>query len=183
MDPVKIYDYLVLARGKLLDWTRPLSAEQYHRAFAIGPGSLAKVLTHTLQAEWYYVHRIEGQTTRITGKPPVDDEAPPAFSVLESAWAELTKRTRAAIVSMWGAAGSGRGWMTPRIYERYDNNQQVPSITATPADIFTQLAFHEVHHRAQAMNILRQLGVTNPPPEDLDYNNLTYSPYHPAPPQ
>jgi uncharacterized damage-inducible protein DinB len=29
---------------------------------------------------------------------------------------------------------------------------------ATAADIFTELALHEVHHRAQAMHILSRLG-------------------------
>jgi uncharacterized damage-inducible protein DinB len=42
---------------------------------------------------------------------------------------------------------------------------------AGAADIFTQLVLHEVHHRAQAMNMLRQLGIAA---EDIDYNTLMY---------
>jgi uncharacterized damage-inducible protein DinB len=42
----------------------------------------------------------------------------------------------------------------------------VVTLTATKAAIATQLLLHEVHHRAQAMAILRQLGV---PAQDLDY--------------
>lgn len=42
-------------------------------------------------------------------------------------------------------------------------------VTASAADIFSQMALHEVHHRAQAMNMLRQLGATM---EDIDFNAL-----------
>jgi uncharacterized damage-inducible protein DinB len=52
-------------------------------------------------------------------------------------------------------------------------------VNASPADIFTQLALHEVHHRAQALNILRRLGVTFA--EDLDYNALMYKRREAAP--
>jgi uncharacterized damage-inducible protein DinB len=41
----------------------------------------------------------------------------------------------------------------------------------TPADVATQLCFHEVHHRAQAMAMLRQLGVEA---QNLDYNAFMY---------
>lgn len=44
---------------------------------------------------------------------------------------------------------------------------------ATARDIFTQLAFHEVHHRAQVLNMLRQVGC--PELGDLDFNALMYS--------
>jgi uncharacterized damage-inducible protein DinB len=44
-------------------------------------------------------------------------------------------------------------------------------VTASAADIFTQLALHEVHHRAQAMHILTRLGVGV---GDIDYNLLMY---------
>ncbi|KAA0214533.1 MAG: hypothetical protein DYG94_10385 [Leptolyngbya sp. PLA3] len=40
-----------------------------------------------------------------------------------------------------------------------------------PEDIFTQLILHEVHHRAQAMNMLRQFGVKAP---DVDFTSLNY---------
>jgi uncharacterized damage-inducible protein DinB len=39
-------------------------------------------------------------------------------------------------------------------------------LTAKKSDIATQLLLHEVHHRAQAMAMLRQLGIAA---QDLDY--------------
>ena len=44
-------------------------------------------------------------------------------------------------------------------------------ISTTPGDIVTQLCFHEVHHRAQAMAMLRQLGVEA---QNLDYSLFMY---------
>jgi uncharacterized damage-inducible protein DinB len=43
--------------------------------------------------------------------------------------------------------------------------------TATAVDIFTQLVLHEVHHRAQVMNMLTRLGVGV---GDIDSNLLMY---------
>jgi uncharacterized damage-inducible protein DinB len=45
-------------------------------------------------------------------------------------------------------------------------------VSATKADIFTQLVTHEVHHRAQALNILRQFGVKL---EDVGYSAMMYT--------
>ena len=45
-------------------------------------------------------------------------------------------------------------------------------VSATKGDIFTQLVTHEVHHRAQALNILRQLGVKL---EDVGYSATMYT--------
>ena len=41
----------------------------------------------------------------------------------------------------------------------------------TKADTMARLVLHEIHHRAQAMNMPRHLGV---PAEDLDNNELAY---------
>ncbi|MCI0364216.1 MAG: hypothetical protein L0219_10065 [Phycisphaerales bacterium] len=39
------------------------------------------------------------------------------------------------------------------------------------SDVFTQMVLHEVHHRAQVMAMLRELGR---PLEDLDYGYFMY---------
>jgi uncharacterized damage-inducible protein DinB len=44
-------------------------------------------------------------------------------------------------------------------------------VTATPADQFIQLVIHEVHHRAQVLNMLRELGIAV---GDLDFNFLMF---------
>lgn len=165
MNPNRLYDYLVLSRGKIFDVVRPLSAEQYAREFPIGLNSLGRTLTHIMICEWFYVQRMLERAVPPYEQWAIQDEKPPAFNVLETAWLKQQDDTREAI-------GSIRDW---------DGRIEYPSlggakpmiITASANDIFTQLVLHEVHHRAQALNILRQLGITLK--EDIDFNALMYA--------
>jgi uncharacterized damage-inducible protein DinB len=161
MDPLKIHDYLVLAREHVFGWVRPLSAEEYSRQFPMGLGSLARILTHVMICEYAYVLRIEECPVPPYEQFPFQDETPPPFAALEAAWKEQASRTRLVLCEV-------RDWN--KIIEYPTMFSDPPQIiTASLADQFAQLAFHEVHHRAQAMNILRQLGVQL---EDIDYNAL-----------
>jgi uncharacterized damage-inducible protein DinB len=49
---------------------------------------------------------------------------------------------------------------------RIEQSAKIIVSTATKADLATQMLLHEVHHRAQAMATLRQLGVEA---QNLDY--------------
>ncbi len=164
MEPLRTYEYLCLARGKVLDATRALDAAGYARTFPIGLGSLARTLTHILMCEWYYVERMQRREVPPYERWQFRDEEPPGLAELEEEWGRQAERTRAAIrgVRDWGE----------RIEYRGDDDATRPMVYAPSAgDIFTQLVLHEVHHRAQAMNMLRHLGVTL---GDLDYNALMY---------
>ncbi len=50
-------------------------------------------------------------------------------------------------------------------------NAEWSCISTTTGGLATQLVLHEVHHRAQAMAMRRQLGA---PVEDLDFSTLTF---------
>lgn len=161
MKPQKIYDYLTLARQRIFDWVRPLSAEDYARQFPIGLGSIGRTLTHIMICEYAYVLRIEAKEVPPYEQFPFQDEKPPPLATLEMAWTEQAGRTRAVLAAV-------RDWDAELEYIARRDDRRV-HVTATRGDLFTQLALHEVHHRAQVMNILRQLGVTA---EDIDYNYL-----------
>ena len=164
MQPLKTYEYLVKARARILEWSRPLSAEQQAREFPIGLGTLAKTLTHIMASEWYYVMRMEGRDVPRYEEWPIRHEAPPALAALEKAWAVQASRTRSAI-------GAVRDWDRELEYQVEDEGHRL-LVNASPADIFTQLVLHEVHHRAQAMNMLRQMGTKI---DDIDYNAIMYT--------
>ena len=164
MDTQRTYDYLALSRGKLLDWVRPLSADEYTRAFPIGLGSLARTLAHVELSEWYYIQRLRQRPIPPYEQWPIRDETPPPLAEVEAAWAEQAIRTRAALAAV-------REWTAPSEYEVTTDEGSRDLVTASAADIFTQLVLHEVHHRAQAMNMLRHLGVKA---EDIDFNTLMY---------
>ncbi len=168
MNPVRTYTYLVLAREKILDWARPLPAEQHARQFPIGLGSLARTLTHIMVCEWFYIRRMQGLDVPPYREWPMQDETPPLFEVIEREWHAQEQRTRAAIEAVERAGEWGRA---VTCMAQCDDGKRV-EISATKGDIFTQPVLHEVHHRAQAMNILRQLGVQL---DDIDYNAMMYT--------
>jgi len=168
MNPLKTYDYLVLARQKILDWSRPLSVEQHAVVFPIGLGTLARTLTHIMICEWFYIQRMQGLAVPPYKDWPIQDETPPRLEEIEKWWHEQEPRTRAAIDAVERAGE----WSTVITYMTQRDDGRRVEISATKGDIFTQLVLHEVHHRAQVMNILRQLGVKL---DDIDYNAMMYT--------
>lgn len=166
MDPRKTYEYLERARAKLLDWTRPLTPEQFTHTFPFGLHTLSRTLAHIALAEWGYWCVLKGYTyTPLVAREEwiIDDEALPPFAEVERVWRKQSARTRTTIAEI-------TNW-TKEFEYRSGSPEQPIIVTASPEDVFTQLALHEVHHRAQAMAMLRQFGIAA---EDLDYNDMMY---------
>jgi uncharacterized damage-inducible protein DinB len=89
---------------------------------------------------------------------PISDTNQPAFSDLERAWTKQARDTRATL--------AGTADWTRTVTRRFEQGDTVIVVTATRADIATQMLSHEVHHRAQAMAMLRQFGADA---QNLDY--------------
>jgi uncharacterized damage-inducible protein DinB len=166
MQPLRIYDYLERSRQRIFEKVRALSAEQYAQQFPIGLGSLDKTLTHVMTSEWYYVQRMCGRDVPPYETWPIREEDPPPFAALETAWARQAVDTRAALDAVRDA------WDEPIEYRVTADDGRLMIVTASPADQFTQLVLHEVHHRAQAVNMLRHLGAGSL--GDLDFNALMF---------
>lgn len=164
MQQLQTYDYLTRSRERIFDRVRALSPADYSREFPIGLGTLGRTLTHVMICEWMYVERIAGRDVPPYAEWPIQDENPPPFAVLEREWTAQASRTRAILSAV-------QDWTAELEYRTVPDVGPPKIVTATYDDLFTQLAFHEIHHRAQALNILRQLGITI---EDIDYNTLTY---------
>lgn len=168
MDPLRIYDYLSRSRERVLDAVRPLTPEQYRREFGFGLKTIASTLTHVMISEWYYVERLEGRPVPPYERWPIQYERPPAFEVVERVWREQAVRVRAAIAAE-------RDWTRRIAYDSFaDDHGKRFHIAAPAGDVVTQLVLHEVHHRAQIMSMLRELGSGVPPVQDIDYNNVMY---------
>lgn len=163
MNFVRTYEYLTKARAKLFDWIRPLSQEQYTHEFPFAHHTLQATMVEMARAEWIYATRLQRETVLPREQWPISVQRQPTFPELEAAWsahAPVTTRTLAEIAD----------WETPFEYRVTQPNKTIV-FTVTPADVATQLCFHEVHHRAQAMAMLRQLGVAA---QNLDYNAFMY---------
>jgi uncharacterized damage-inducible protein DinB len=165
MNFVRTYDYLMQSRGKLSDWIRPLRQDQYTQEFPFGLHSLRATMIEIAGVEWLYVRRLSDPQQALPPREdwPIAEQRQPTFKDLEPAWAEQAARTRDVIAKV-------RDWDAPIEYTATQSGKRIV-VSTTKADIATQLCLHEVHHRAQAMAMLRQLGV---PAENLDYSILMF---------
>jgi uncharacterized damage-inducible protein DinB len=161
LDFVRVYDVHTKARLKLFDWIRPLNQEQYAREFPFAHRTLQATMVELAATELWLTMRL-----RETPMPrpfrweqmPINAQLQGTFPRLEAAWLEQTPRTRATLAGI-------TDWDTVVRTELYGKRRK-HTLVAAKQDIATQLLLHEVHHRAQAMAMLRHLGV---PAADLDY--------------
>jgi uncharacterized damage-inducible protein DinB len=158
VDPVQVYDVLTRARHKLFDWVRPLSQDQYTRTFPFGLGTLRLTLVEIAAVELYLSMRLREETLAPRAEWPINEARQPAFPDLEKVWAAQSHKTRETLseTTDWNRAVTSRVVLPDKTL----------MLTAKKSDIATQLLLHEVHHRAQAMAMLRQLGIAA---QDLDY--------------
>jgi uncharacterized damage-inducible protein DinB len=165
MNFVRTYDYLRQSRGKLSDWIRPLRQDQYTQEFPFGLHSLRATMLEIAGVEWLYVRRLSDPQQALPPREdwPIAEQRQPTFKDLEPAWAEQAARTQDVIAKV-------RDWDAPIEYTATQSGKRIV-VSTTKADIATQLCLHEVHHRAQAMAMLRQIGV---PAENLDYSILMF---------
>jgi|GEM_PF-794106 len=182
MDALRIYDYLTKARERVFDSVRALAPAQYAHEFRFGLNTFGRTLTHIMISEWYYIERIEERTVPHYDAWPIKDETPPAFEVIERSWREQAKSTRASIAGQ-------RDWSRTISWIGFPDDQgRRFQISCTAGDLVTQLALHEVHHRAQVMAMIKELrstderrppnleteGAAPAPLEDLDFNSMMF---------
>jgi uncharacterized damage-inducible protein DinB len=159
---VRVYDVLLQARQKLFDWVRPLTQAQYTQPFPFGVRSVRGSLVEIARAELFLAMRLREEPLPPLAQWPVNEQRLATFPDLEHAWGAQSQQTRATLAGTtdWDRA------VTCRLIRP----TETVLLTATKADIATQILMHEVHHRAQAMAMLRQLGVEA---QNLDHIRFT----------
>jgi uncharacterized damage-inducible protein DinB len=158
MNFAHFFDYVVRARGRLLEWIRAQPSKVYTRTFPIGLRSIRATLVHTAAAEWAYVQRLAGHDVPL-GASPFTVERQPEYEPFAAAWERQSPVTRRALADMGDPARPVEftSWMSAKPMR----------VHATAGGIAGQLLFHETHHRAQVMAMLRRAGVAA---ENLDYS-------------
>ena len=138
----------------LLEKCEALTPEQFHQKFDIGPGSLHDTLSHTIGAVFRWSDRIEGVTLRpsIEGRKPGDHASP------------ITRRTPAVLKSLNEQACEGFARVVT-LMKKGEHMGEVRTWTFgdeshrfTVAAAIIHVTNHGMHHRAQCMNMLKQLG-------------------------
>jgi uncharacterized damage-inducible protein DinB len=168
MVPARLYAYLWTTRGAMLEAVRMLTPEQYGRHFPFGLGTVGSTLTHLMISEWYYVERLDGRSVPPYAQWPVHYETPPPFAEVERLWREQMVRVRTLVDAQ-------RDWDRRVAFDSFPNDEGKRfHVSMTAGDLFAQLALHEVHHRAQIMAMLRQMGGGVKPLEDIDYGYVMF---------
>lgn len=161
IDFVRVYDVHTKAREKLFEWIRPVAQESYVREFPFAHRTLRATMIELAMAERWLAMRIREEPMPRPFRweeMPINETVHDTFPKLEAAWREQAPQTRAMLASTtkWDQV----------VQTVMHGRKRVVTLSATRRDIATQLLLHEVHHRAQAMTMLRHLGV---PAQDLDF--------------
>ncbi|HEX8913103.1 MAG TPA: DinB family protein [Humisphaera sp.] len=140
------------ATGQILDACDRLAPDALHRRFDLGPGSLHDALAHVAGAAMTWTDTLAGREPR-----PRPDDGVRRFSaselrtLLDDAYAGL-------------AAEADRRPLGEVVTRRLRTGQ---TIDMTRGAVLTHVATHGMHHRAQCLNMLRQLGVSPLPPSSV----------------
>lgn len=139
------------ATHRLLDACAALDDEAFHRSFEMGPGSLHDLLLHVLGAMQGWGDMLAGREQR----PRLDEEgARMTLDEMRSRFDDLSDDLEASarahpLDEEVSAERGGRRWTFRR------------------GAVLTHLLTHGMHHRAQALNMLRHVGAEEPPPSSV----------------
>jgi uncharacterized damage-inducible protein DinB len=138
------------ANVHLLRSCGPLSDEQFHRRFEIGPGSLHDTVTHLVGATGRWSDLLARRAER--PRPEGSGVRAPAelAAMLDAADADFEAAARAGpLGEVFSGVRGGRPY------------------TFTRGGVVAHVTTHAMHHRAQCLNMLRHLGVTPLPPSSV----------------
>ncbi len=161
IDSVRVYDVHTQARERLFNWIRPISQEDYTREFPFALKTLRSTMIELVLTELWLAMRLREEPMPQPfqwDKLGINKTAHSTFPDIEVAWREQAPQTRSTLAKI-------KDW--DKVIETVMHGEnKVVTLSATRHDIATQILLHEVHHRAQAMAMLRHLGVSA---QDVDY--------------
>lgn len=147
------YAYNDWARNTVLDAASALSGDDLDRPFEMGPGTLRKTLLHIRDAEqWWLENWHSDGEDHFT---ELDTET--TLKELRELFRATAEQRDAVVARMTDVDLKRRVWCRPSPGETYSFRL---------GETMFQLCNHGTHHRAQALNMLRRLGVE---PPGLDY--------------
>jgi uncharacterized damage-inducible protein DinB len=137
------------ATRNLLDACAPLTKDQFHKRFEMGLGNLHDTFAHIIGAMQVWTDVLNERPTR-----PITDgntrDVPDYLMLLDIACAELDEIAFAKPLDAVVA-----------------RTRDGKATKYTRGGIITHVTTHGMHHRAQALNMLRHLGVGTLPPSSV----------------
>jgi uncharacterized damage-inducible protein DinB len=137
------------ATQKILEACAGLTEEQFQRRFEIGPGSLHDTTTHVLGAMRRWGDMLAGREQRQRLEGP--------------------RRAPAELLGLLGEISADFAASARRhpVEEIVSGARDGKTYTFTRGTVITHVVTHGMHHRAQCLNMLRQLGVKQLPPSSV----------------
>lgn len=163
-DPIDILiRHNAWATLRVIDFCREISDEAFHRRLGIGPGSLHDTLTHIIAAMRSWADRIDGRPIRHRIEVPEGHAWTYQGPASEASKPPMPRRGLDELAAFLLEAtddlnrvyerGRQRGLGTPFTI-KFGEKSYTFSIAAAMSHVLT----HGVHHRAQCLVMLRQLG-------------------------
>jgi uncharacterized damage-inducible protein DinB len=140
-----LFQYNDWADKQLLTTAARCDDAALDRTFDMGPGSLRRTLIHLYNGEFVWLQRWQGK--RETKWPSETEKVAPQ-ALLERF--EATWRERDAFLRSLSGVDLGR----VVVYRDSKGSE----FQAALSDMLLQMLVHSTHHRAQAVNMLRQIG-------------------------
>jgi uncharacterized damage-inducible protein DinB len=134
------------ATANVLDACAGLSRDQFHRPFDMGPGSLHATTTHILGSTRAWGDMLAGRGLRERLESGGDRSASELRALVDPICDALEDAVRAHPLD--GPVTGERGGR---------------SYTFTRGAVLTHVTTHGMHHRAQCLNMLRQIGIEKLP--------------------
>jgi uncharacterized damage-inducible protein DinB len=144
----------------LLERCRALTQEQFEQRFDIGPGSLHDTLLHIIGAMLRWSDRLASRAVR----PSIEKDK--------------SLRTADQLLDQLGRAECELEAVVCKVGREHRHDEMMQAefslVQFTRGSAIVHVLTHGMHHRAQALNMLRRLGVTDLPEIDpLDWELAT----------
>jgi uncharacterized damage-inducible protein DinB len=146
-DPARVLlDHNEWANRLLIEACAPLTDQQLDHPFEMGLGTLRKTITHTFGA-------IRGWTD-LLAKQPSRERLETTAPIGMAEWRVLVETTASELKAAAFCGPMDEVLHTERAGKSY---------SFVRSHVIVHITTHGVHHRAQCLNMLRQLGITDLP--------------------
>jgi len=150
---------------RLLAAVRPLTRSELHRELPIGQGSVWRTLTHLLAAEYVWLEALLGDEEPLlpgdaSGQLPGNQAGEKPIASLDELvrkWRELDRRWEEYLSDL------GADSLDDTVYKISTSSNLGKRLGAKRSDILLHVCTHAQYTTAQLINMLRQLGQTDPP--------------------
>ena|SRR5438128_342180 len=129
----------------------PLTDEQFHRPFEMGPGSLHNTLTHILGSKRSWTELLAGIEPRLRLEKDGQRRGPgELLALLDPITGDFDQAARSHPLD-----------------EMVTGKRGDKTYTFVGGAVITHVTTHAMHHRAQCLNMLRHIGVSPLPPSSV----------------